>query len=409
MKILLAVIVSFSILFSACNSQKVRTGLDNINQYRDSFSGKRIGIITNHTGYNSEGTYISDLFNQMPKVTVAALFGPEHGIRGNHSAGAEVDSATDSTGQIPIHSLYGATRKPTPEMLTGIDILVFDIQGVGARFYTYIYTMALAMEAAAEQEKAFVVLDRPNPINGVDVEGNILEPEFATFVGMFPIPVRYGLTIGELALLFNGEGMLANGVNADLKVIPMTNWKRTEWYDETGLKFIAPSPNIPDVETTIVYPGLCLWEGTNVSEGRGTYHPFIQFGAPWIDKATFASELNNLNLPGCHFVANEFTPVSIPGMSESPKQQDKLCFGAKLIVTDRNTFKPYWTGIKIIERTSQLYPDSLTFRDSHFNRLCGTAKILEAIQNKSSLDEVKSAWQNNLDAFKQTRQKYLLY
>ena len=409
MKILMGFISLLAFIFSACSSLPVRTGLDNVNDYSDLFAGKRIGIITNHTGYNHEGKYIADVFKVLPDVRVTALFGPEHGIHGNHAAGSEVDSAEDSTTQIPIFSLYGATRKPTPEMLTEVDILVFDIQDVGARFYTYIYTMALAMEAAAEQGKIFVVLDRPNPINGVDVEGNILEPEFATFVGMYPIPVRHGMTIGELAQLFNGEGMLANGVKAELKVIPMKNWKRNQWYDQTGLEFIAPSPNIPDFATMIVYPGLCLWEGTNASEGRGTYHPFVQFGAPWINKATFTSELNNLHLAGCRFEENEFTPISIPGMSENPKQENKPCFGSKVVVTDRNTFEPYWTGIKIIEKTYQLYPDSLNFRSGHFDRLCGTAKIREAILNNASLDDVRFNWQEKLNEFKQIRKKYLIY
>jgi len=215
----------------------------------------------------------------MPGVEVTALFGPEHGIYGLAEAGIKVADKKDDRFGIPVYSLYGKTAKPTAEMLKDVDVLVFDIQDIGARFYTYIYTMAYAMEAAAENNKPFVVLDRPNPINGLAVQGNILEKDFATFVGLYPIPVRHGMTVGELARMFNDQGWLKNGIRANLTVVPMQGWKRSMWYDRTGLKFIKPSPNMPNIKTATVYPGLCLLEGTNISEGRGTNKPFLQFGA----------------------------------------------------------------------------------------------------------------------------------
>ena len=245
------------VLTSGCQAS-VKTGLDNINSYKHLFRGKRIGIITNHTAYNKDGKYIVDIFKNMPNVVVAALFSPEHGLHGVEEAGKEVESRTDRVHGLPVYSLYGKTRKPTQEMLEDIDILVFDIQDIGARFYTYIYTMSLAMEAAAESGRQFVGLDRPNPINGIHVEGNILESQFASFVGLYPIPVRHGMTVAELATMFNAEGWLAGGVKANLVVITMKGWRRRMWYDQTQLPFIKPSPNMPDLETATIYPGLCL-------------------------------------------------------------------------------------------------------------------------------------------------------
>lgn len=409
MKTILCLSINVLLVLTACYSVEspVKTGLDRVEQYRDQFAGKRLGIITNHTGYNRQGRHILDVFMEMQQTRITAIFGPEHGIRGDRDAGAVIDHQKEN--QIPVYSLYGETHKPTPQMLEEVDVLIFDIQDVGVRFYTYIWTMALAMEAAAEQGIPFIVLDRPNPINGNDVEGNILEAAFATFVGLYPIPVRHGMTVGELARLFNGEGWLAGGVRADLTVIAMEGWQRGQWFDQTGLTFLAPSPNMPDLETASIYPGLCLLEGTNLSEGRGTYQPFLQFGAPWIDKALLAAELNQLHLPGVRFEAHEFTPVSIPGMSTNPKYKDVLCYGAKIIVTDRNELKPYWTGIKLVEKIYQLYPDKLEFRASHFDRLCGTTKIRETILAKQSLEQLRTIFQADEERFATLREKYLLY
>ena len=388
-------------LVSGCEAS-VKTGLDNINSYKHVFDGKRVGIITNHTAYNSRGEYIIDVFRRMDNVAVAAFFSPEHGLYGVEEDGKRIESITEPNYQIPVYSLYGKTLKPTREMLENIDVLVFDIQDIGARFYTYIYTMSLAMEAAAENGRRFVVLDRPNPINGLRVEGNILKPKFASFVGLYPVPVRHGMTAGELARMFNEQGWLKDGVKADLEVIPMKDWRRSMWYDRTGLKFIKPSPNMVSLEAAAVYPGLCLLEGTNVSEGRGTPLPFTQFGAPWIDSGRLVAELNKLNLPGIRFRPASFTPVS-------SKYKGQRCNGVRIIVTDRDLLEPYFSGILIVNKIYQMYPDDFQWRVSHFDRLCGTSAVREAITNHSSLKELREGWQAELKSFLQIRNKYLTY
>jgi uncharacterized protein YbbC (DUF1343 family) len=388
--------------FGAVSSAAVRTGLDNIGAHTNLFKGRRVGIVANHTSYNSEGKYIVDVVRAMEGVRVVALFSPEHGLRGLEEAGAKVENQTDPVTGLPVYSLYGKISKPTPQMLADVDVLVFDIQDVGARFYTYLYTMSLAMEAAAENGKRFVVLDRPNPINGVQLEGPVLEPRFATFVGLYPIPVRYGLTVGELAKMVNGEGWLAKGIKADLTLVPLTGWQRGMWFDETGLRFIKPSPNMPDLETAAIYPGLCLLEGTNLSEGRGTPKPFRQFGAPWIDSTALAAKLNALNLPGVRFQPAAFTPTS----SKFEKQQ---CQGVEILLTDRTRLEPFWTGVQIVNELYQMYPGSFKWIERHLDRLCGAATIREAITAQEPLPLLKSAWAAECSSFDQTRRKYLRY
>jgi len=383
--------------------------LDDVVQLQKILRHQKVGLVTNQTAYDTKGRHIVDVIAGLKDVQLVALFGPEHGIRGAQEAGAKIASEHDPARNVPIYSLYGARRKPTPRMLHGIDVLVFDIQDIGARFYTYIYTMALVMEAAAEQGIKFVVLDRPNPISGNHVEGNLLEPQFASFVGLYPLPVRHGLTVGELASLINAEGWLRQSAHADLSVIPMKHWARDEWFDQTGLTFRAPSPNMRDLATATVYPGLCLLEGTNVSEGRGTAHPFTLFGAPWIDAQRLCVRLNELGLTGVHFEPTLFTPTSIPGVAKHPKYADRSCFGAEIHVTDRNIFKPYWTGIQIVNLLQADYADSLVWRPAHFDRLCGTDNIRKAIIAGKDLGALRETWQSRLTEFEKTRQQYLLY
>lgn len=390
-----------------CQQQSVKVGLDLVSEKSELFRGKNIGIVTNHTAYNAEEKHISDVFSEMNGVTVKALFGPEHGIKGEAPAGDHIENS--KTTEIPVYSLYGPTRKPTAEMLKDIDLLVFDIQGIGARFYTYIYTMALAMEAAAEKGIPYVVLDRPNPINGISVEGTILDTAFATFVGLYPIPVRHGMTIGELATLFNEQRWLKNGIKANLHVIKMQGWQRAMWYNQTGLHFINPSPNIPDLETADLFPGLCLIEGINVSEGRGTYTPFKLFGAPWIDAEQLVQQLKELHLAGIDFKPAHFTPISIKEMATHPKYKDQACNGAEITVTNRDEFKPVYSGIKIVETLFQLYPDSLRFLERHFDRLIGTADVRNAILNKADDAELKQLSERGVADFMKLRGKYLLY
>ncbi len=412
MKRLLFFLFSVSMMLGACRTQstaKVRVGLDRVGEYRQLFAGKHLGIIANHTAYDSRGVFIVDVFRQMPQVKISALFGPEHGFRGSHSAGVKVEERDAFLDSIPIYSLYGKTLKPTPQMLKNVDLLVFDIQDIGARFYTYIWTMALAMEAAAEQHIPFVVLDRPNPINGVQVEGAVLDTAFASFVGLFPIPVRHGMTVGELARLFNGEGWLKNGVRAQLTVIPMKGWKRSEWFDQTGLQFIPPSPNMPNLATATVYPGLCLLEGTNVSEGRGTASPFLQFGAPWINADSLRTRLNAFRLPGVRFRTVRFTPRSLPGKALHPKYQDQTCNGLRLKVNDRNRFKPFLTGVRIVQAIHDLYPQKMRWRAKHFDRLVGSDALRKAVSRNRPLQSLLERWHEQAENFKKLRQKYLLY
>lgn len=260
----------------------------------DQLEGKNVGLITNPTGVDQELNSIVDTLHNHPDVNLVSLYGPEHGVRGSEQAGDYVEFYIDERTGLPVYSLYGETRKPTPEMLEGVDVLLFDIQDVGTRFYTYIYTMAYAMEAAAENDIEFMVLDRPNPIGGVSVEGPVLDPDYSSFVGLYPIPLRHGMTVGELALLFNDEF----DIGADLSVVEMNGWERSDYYDDTPLEWVLPSPNMPTLDTAAVYPGAALIEGTNVSEGRGTTKPFELIGAPFIDGVDLAEQLNNAGLPG---------------------------------------------------------------------------------------------------------------
>jgi len=393
--------MALSMMLSCCYGS-VKTGLDRAGQYKNLFEGKRLGIIANHTAYDSKGRFIVDVFRSMENVTVTALFSPEHGLWGTARDGEKIDSQTHSVYNLPIYSLYGKTQKPTGKMLQDIDVLVFDIQDIGARFYTYIYTMSLAMEAAAENGKTFVVLDRPNPINGLSVEGNILEPAQASFVGLYPIPVRHGMTAGELAKMFSGQGWLAGRAKAELIVVPMEGWRRRMWYDKTGLRFIKTSPNMPDIETAAIYPGLCLLEGTNISEARGTKMPFRQFGAPWIDSKVLAGRLNALNLPAMRFEPVSFTPAN-------SKYRGRECHGVRILVADRDRLEPYFSGVRIVNEIRRLYPDQLEWRASHFDRLCGTSKVRNAITSNSSLDALKSSWRKKLETFLKIRAGYLIY
>ncbi|PPA69265.1 exo-beta-N-acetylmuramidase NamZ family protein [Jeotgalibacillus proteolyticus] len=371
---------------------------------RQLVEGKKVGLITNPTGVDQELTSIVDLLYNDPGIELTALYGPEHGVRGSAQAGEYVESYTDEKTGLPVYSLYGQTRKPTPEMLENIDVLVFDIQDVGARFYTYIYTMAYAMEAAKENNIPIIVLDRPNPIAGTKVEGPVLDMKYASFVGNYAIPLRHGMTVGELALLFNKEF----GINSDLTVIEMKGWKRNTYYDETPLEFVMPSPNMPTVETTVVYPGAALIEGTNVSEGRGTTKPFELIGAPFINADDLAASLNSLELSGVTFRAASFTPTI-------SKHANTLSHGVQIHVTNRNAFKPVETGIHIVKTIHDMYPEDFEFRAenaqgiSFFDNLMGNSWVRKGIEEGRSVEELTAEWQPELKKFEKVRKKYLLY
>ncbi|MCF7973799.1 MAG: DUF1343 domain-containing protein [Phycisphaerae bacterium] len=382
-----------------------RTGLDRITEYTHVFHGKRVGLIANQTAVNSAGQSIVDVFMALPDCHVKALFAPEHGLWGAQAAGANVDTVTHPTYGMPVYSLYrndGRMPKPTTDMLASIDILVFDIQDIGARFYTYIWTMALAMEAAAENHIPFVVLDRPNPIAGIPVQGPVLDGRFSSFVGLYPIPVVHNMTVAELAKLFNGAGWLSQGVKADLTVIPMTDWSHTMAFEQTGQTFVPPSPNMRSVDTARVYPGLCLLEGTNVSEGRGTDLPFLQFGAPWLDARHLCRTLMDLKLPGVRFESTTFTPTA-------SKYQGQLCQGLRLHITDRTQLEPFILGVHIIQEIHDQHAQNFQWRASHFDRLCGTDHIRQAILNDQPVGQIQSEWQPQLAAFRELRKTCLLY
>jgi len=370
----------------------------------DLIKGKHVGLITNPTGVDQNLNSDVDVLFHHPDVHLVALYGPEHGVRGSEQAGDYVPYYIDEETGLPVYSLYGKTQKPTPDMLKNVDVLLFDIQDVGTRFYTYIYTMALAMQAAAENGIPFIVLDRPNPIGGDKVEGPVLDPAYASFVGMYPIPLRHGMTVGELAELFNREFH----IGADLTVVKMKGWKRSMLYDETSLQWVLPSPNMPTLDTALVYPGAALIEGTNVSEGRGTTRPFELIGAPFINGMRLADKLNDLHLPGVRFRSAYFTPTF-------SKFQNQLCGGIQIHVTDRAVYQPVLTGLAIVKTIHDLYPDDFAFREenadgvSYFDQLIGNGWVRRDIENGVALSAIVKKWQADLKAFNKTRAKYLLY
>lgn len=361
--------------------------------------GRRVGLITNHTGRDRGGTSTIDRLAAAPGVELVALFSPEHGIRGSVADGEKIASETDARTGLPIHSLYGETRKPTPAMLRGVEALVFDIQDVGARPYTYVSTMALGMQAAAEQGIPFVVLDRPNPITGTRVEGGVLDTAFATFVGMYPVPARHGMTAGELAQMFNR----AFGIGADLTVVPVEGWRRGAWLDETGLPWVNPSPNLRSLDAATHYPGTVFFEGTNVSEGRGTDRPFEQVGAPWLRAADVVAEMEALRLPGVRFEAGEMAIAA--GAGKFPGQTVP---SVRLVLVDREAYWPVETSLRLIDAIHRLHPGALEWRVAHFDRLAGTDRLRAAIV-AGTLPALLREWEAEAERFRAAREPYLLY
>jgi len=386
-----------------------------IEQHLDLLKGKRVGIVTNHSGLLSDGRHIVDVLNANPDIKVTALFGPEHGVRGDAPDGKGIEHDVNAKTGIKVYSLYGKVTKPTDEMLKDIDILIFDIQDVGVRFYTFISTLSLTLEAAAEHHIKYIVLDRPNPIRGISVEGAVREDSLKSFVGLHPIPVTHGMTVGELAKMFNEEGWLTKGVKVNLTVITMENWQRSMWFDETGLPWIKPSPNIMTLNTAIVYPGMCFIEGTNVSEGRGTQHPFEYIGAPWINGAVLAKELNSYNLSGVTFEPVEYIPTDIERVTTDPKYEDQKCNGVYIKVTNRNKFEPVRTGIYVLYALKKLYPNDFKWRESrsggalYIDKLTGTVNVRLMLDAGKKPDEIIATWREGLRKFKSTREKYLIY
>ncbi len=412
-------LILFSILFlfppntfpqENLNSKKLEVGADRlISNYMNLIKGKRIGLVTNASGVLSNGTPLVDTLSKMKGIKITALFGPEHGIRGNAPAGKAVGSSVDAKTGIPVYSLFGKNKKPTAEMLKNVDVLIYDIQDVGARFYTYISTLFYVVQAGAENHIPVIVLDRPNPIDGINVEGPIRKDDEASFVGIAPIPIMHGMTVGELAKLYAGEGYIGKNLKPDITVIKMKNWNRKFYLDHYSLPWIDPSPNIPNLETAIVYPGLCLIEGTNVSEGRGTHHPFINIGAPYINSDSLINKLKEFNVKGIELKPIKFTPVDIPKMSTNPKYKNESCSGITIHVTDRQQFKAVHFGIKLVCALHTLYPSQFKFRDAGFDRLSGDKSIREKILAGETPEKIISSWQKELKEFLSIRKKYLLY
>ncbi|MCX6565403.1 MAG: DUF1343 domain-containing protein [Candidatus Aminicenantes bacterium] len=404
---------------------RVRPGIEVLVSERlDLIRGKNVGLITNPSGVDGRLNSTISILRRTPGVNLVALYAPEHGVRGDAQAGEYVSFYVDPKYRLPVFSLYGPSQKPQPgmlkdidefmrsfdttaedktvgpEMTHDIDVLVFDIQDIGTRVYTYAATMAYAMQTCAESGVEFVVLDRPNPITGRVLEGPVLEyPEFSSFIGLYPVPLRPGMTIGELARLINDRFLKKK---AKLTVVPMKGWKPGMWFEETGLPWVTPSPNMPTVDTAVVYPGQVLIEGTNVSEGRGTTHPFEYFGAPWIDGYELTGRLNALRLPGVTFREQWFSPTF-------SKFRDERCGGCQIHVTDRNVFRPVRTSLHIISVLREMYPDQFVFHDEYFDKVCGTSTVRKALLGGVAADAIVRGFEKGLGEFEVLRKPYLLY
>lgn len=389
---------------------RVRTGLEVLFDDPHLIMGSKIGLVTHQSAVTSDLRHSLDLLHNGRGWKLTELFGPEHGIWGEAQDMDHVADTKDPLTGLTVHSLYGSTREklePDPEILRRLDVLVIDLQDIGSRYYTFIYTMALCMRAAAPLGVRIVVLDRPNPIDGIHIEGNIRGEGYQSFVGLLPLPVRHGMTAGELARYFNAKFDLG----CDLEVVPMEGWKRAMWYGDTDLPWVIPSPNMPTVYTAAVYPGMCLVEGTNLSEGRGTTHPFEFFGAPWLDAFEFARRLNRLDLPGIRFRPHYFLPTF-------QKHAGKVCGGVELHVTDRRVFEPYRTGLWCVKTARDMDPEKFDWREEPYefeadrlaiDLLAGTDRYRRIVEEGDDLAEWIESWTDDLTRFAADRREFLLY
>jgi uncharacterized protein YbbC (DUF1343 family) len=384
----------------------VQSGLERLCLDPHDVHGLRIGLIANPTAVTAELVHAAVRLSALRETRLVALFAPEHGLWADEQDLVEIDDTRDARTGVPVFSLYGASRRPTPEQLDRLDALVFDVQDVGSRYYTFIYTMLHAMEACAVHGKRFVVLDRPNPLGGAIVEGNILDPRFLSFVGGHPLPVRHGMTVGELALLFRAQ----RGLDLDLRVVRMSGWRRSMSFEQTGLPWVFPSPNMPTVDTAFIYPGGCLVEGTNLSEGRGTTRPFQLVGAPWLDPWTLAEAMNDERLSGVRFRPTSFRPTF-------QKHAGKLCGGVEVHVTDRERFRPYRTYVRLISQARSQDTSSFAWREPPYEYeheklpidiLCGSDRVRRAIETGGTA-ALWREWSADEARFRRRRTKYLLY
>ena len=393
-------------------SQQTELGLNALlREKNDWIRGKSIGLITNHTGVDATLRSNYRLFSEAPACQLSAIFSPEHGLWGAVQDGVAINSRGEVTSSlrdenpvnVPVFSLYGQSMRPTANQLEGIDLLVYDMQDVGARYYTYISTLLHAMEAARDCGIEFIVADRPNPITGTAVEGPVLASGSESFVGIHTVPIRYGLTIGELAMLLKAERV----PSCQLQVAWMRGYKRGMWYDETGLPWVPPSPNMPTLTTAVLYPGLCLFEGTNMSEGRGTTKPFEYIGAPWCDGEKWAELLNNCQLPGVRFRPVVFTPACRGSLHT--KHAKQTCGGVAIHITDRAQFRPIETALQMLSILITEYRDEFEFLPAHFDRLAGNAWLRDALSNGTSVDSIQARWIQELQTWHDNATQYHAY
>ena len=391
------------------NNIPVTIGLERLLEQRSDIIGAaRVGLICNQASVDHSFQHAADLLFANANIRLTSLFGPQHGIRGDVQDNMiETDHGVDRSTGLPIHSLYSETREPTEAMLQDVDVLLFDMQDVGCRIYTFAYTMANCMRAAKKYGKKVVVCDRPNPITGLGVEGNVLEPAQASFVGQFPIPTRHGMTLAELARMFNEHFE----IGCDLEVVPMKGWQRDQWQDETDAPWVMPSPNIPTVDTAVVFPGTVHFEGTQISEGRGTTRPFELVGAPYIQPEDYAEKLNEVGFPGVYFRSCVFRPTF-------QKHGGVSCGGVQIHVTDRATFKPVIVGVAMAKLAYDMYRESFRWKEppyeyvydrNPFDVIAGTSKLRESFERGDSLESIQKSWQEPLADFGKVREKYLLY
>ena len=392
-------------------SQQTELGLSILlREKSDWIRGKSIGLITNHTGVDADLQSNYRLFAEASACQLSAIFSPEHGLWGAVQDGiaiksrGEVPSSVryENPVSVPVFSLYGQSMRPTANQLEGIDLLIYDMQDVGARYYTYISTLRHAMEAASDCGVEFIVTDRPNPITCTAVEGPVLESGTESFVGGHTIPIRYGLTIGELAVLLKAERV----PSCQLKVAWMRGYKRGLWYDDTGLPWVPPSPNMPTLTTAVLYPGLCLFEGTNMSEGRGTTKPFEYIGAPWCNGERWAELLNNCQLPGVRFRPVVFTPAPA---TETTKHARQSCGGVAIHITDRTQFRPIETALHMLSVLTAEYRDHFEFLPAQFDRLAGNSWLREALSDGESVDAIQARWEQGLQTWRNNTTRYHAY
>lgn len=390
-------------------SRKVLLGIERLlSEELRLVRGARVGLICNQASVDHSLEHAADLLRSNDGIKLTALFGPQHGIRGDVQDNmVETAHTIDTATGAPVFSLYSETREPTEEMLSEVDVLVFDLQDVGCRIYTFIYTLANCMRVAGKLGKRLIVCDRPNPITGEHVEGNILESDFVSFVGQFPLATRHGMTVGELARMFVEQ----YGAKCDLEVVSMLGWKRTDWLDETDAPWVMPSPNMPTLSTATVFPGTVHLEGTQVSEGRGTTRPFEIVGAPYVDGDELARYLSGLDLPGVHFRPCGFRPTF-------QKHAETTCGGVQIHVIDRRSFLPVITGVAIVKAIYELYPEDFRWKDppyeyvfdkNPFDIVAGSALLRRQIEQHASLEHIRESWLAPLDEFQRQRETYLIY